>query len=228
MNSSQSEINLSPYIKKLLKQINPKSGIGNNPLSQLNTFINILATRISEKASFLTNHEIVKSRIIPKKKASTCNYRAIQAAVRLIVPGELSKHSVSEGKKAITKYSQFIHSRKKSKTKSKTKSKPITKASKAGLKFSVTRVHKILTFHHKGRVNIEASVYLTAVLEYIAAEFLELAIISARANKRLKRISIRDFQIATLNDDELYKLTAYLKWVWVGGGVLENIHPFLM
>ena len=37
-------------------------------------------------------------------KKPTVTSREIQTAVRLILPGELSKHAVSEGTKAVTKF----------------------------------------------------------------------------------------------------------------------------
>jgi hypothetical protein len=37
-------------------------------------------------------------------KRSTITSREIQTAVRLLLPGELAKHAVSEGTKAVTKY----------------------------------------------------------------------------------------------------------------------------
>ena len=37
-------------------------------------------------------------------KKATLSSREIQTAVRLVLPGELAKHAVSEGTKAVTKY----------------------------------------------------------------------------------------------------------------------------
>ena len=37
-------------------------------------------------------------------KKATLSSREIQTAVRLVLPGELSKHAVSEGTKAVTKF----------------------------------------------------------------------------------------------------------------------------
>ncbi len=37
-------------------------------------------------------------------KTKTMTSREIQTAVRLVLPGELSKHAVSEGTKAVTKF----------------------------------------------------------------------------------------------------------------------------
>lgn len=45
------------------------------------------------------------SKLAAYNKKSTISSREIQTAVRLILPGELAKHAVSEGTKAVTKYS---------------------------------------------------------------------------------------------------------------------------
>ena len=67
--------------------------------------------------------------------------------------------------------------------------------------------------------------YLAAVLEYLAAEILELAGNAARDNKR-SRINPRHIQLAIRNDEELNML---LKDVAIAqGGVLPNIHAVLL
>lgn len=38
----------------------------------------------------------------------TLNQRAFQTAVKMILPGELAKHALSEGVKAVTKYHDHI------------------------------------------------------------------------------------------------------------------------
>lgn len=44
------------------------------------------------------------SRLGKYNKKHTLTSREAQTAVRLILPGELAKHAVSEGTKAVTKY----------------------------------------------------------------------------------------------------------------------------
>lgn len=67
--------------------------------------------------------------------------------------------------------------------------------------------------------------YLAAVLEYLAAEVLELAGNAARDNKK-SRIVPRHIQLAIRNDEELNKLMA--NTTIANGGVLPNINNFLL
>ncbi|RUS16836.1 histone H2B [Endogone sp. FLAS-F59071] len=84
----------SSYIYKVLKQVHPDTGISNKAMSILNSFVNDIFERIATEASKLAAYN----------KKSTISSREIQTAVRLILPGELAKHAVSEGTKAVTKY----------------------------------------------------------------------------------------------------------------------------
>jgi len=82
------------YIYKVLKQVHPDYGISSKAMSIMNSFVNDLFERIAGEASRLAQYN----------KRSTITSREIQTAVRLLLPGELSKHAVSEGTKAVTKY----------------------------------------------------------------------------------------------------------------------------
>ena len=106
------------------------------------------------------------------------------------------------------------------------KKKATSRSAKAGLQFPVGRVHRHIKLgRYASRIGAGAPVYLAAVLEYMAAEVLELAGNAARDNKK-SRIVPRHITLAVRNDEELNK---FLGGVTVAaGGVLPNIHSVLL
>ena len=109
---------------------------------------------------------------------------------------------------------------------SKGEGKSKSRSSRAGLQFPVGRLHrKLRKGNFAKRVGAGAPVYLAAVMEYLAAEILELAGNAARDNKKT-RISPRHLQLAVRNDEELNKLMAGV--TISQGGVLPNIHAVLL
>ncbi|KAK8069272.1 histone H2A [Apiospora phragmitis] len=93
-----------------------------------------------------------------------------------------------------------------------------SRSSKAGLAFPVGRVHRLLRKgNYAQRVGAGAPVYLAAVLEYLAAEILELA---------EDPYHPRHLQLAIRNDEELNKLLGHV--TIAQGGVLPNIHQNLL
>nr|7DLX_A Chain A, Histone H2B,Histone H2A [Saccharomyces cerevisiae RM11-1a]7DLX_B Chain B, Histone H2B,Histone H2A [Saccharomyces cerevisiae RM11-1a]7DLX_C Chain C, Histone H2B,Histone H2A [Saccharomyces cerevisiae RM11-1a]7DLX_D Chain D, Histone H2B,Histone H2A [Saccharomyces cerevisiae RM11-1a]7DLX_E Chain E, Histone H2B,Histone H2A [Saccharomyces cerevisiae RM11-1a]7DLX_F Chain F, Histone H2B,Histone H2A [Saccharomyces cerevisiae RM11-1a]7DLX_G Chain G, Histone H2B,Histone H2A [Saccharomyces ce len=202
----------SSYIYKVLKQTHPDTGISQKSMSILNSFVNDIFERIATEASKLAAYN----------KKSTISAREIQTAVRLILPGELAKHAVSEGTRAVTKYSSSTQASggKGGKAGSAAKASQ-SRSAKAGLTFPVGRVHRLLRRgNYAQRIGSKAAIYLTAVLEYLTAEVLELAGNAARDNKKT-RIIPRHLQLAIRNDDELNKLLGNV--TIAQGGVLPNI-----
>lgn len=63
-------------------------------MSIMNSFTNDSFERIATEAGKLVRYN----------KRGTLSAREIQTAIKLIFPGELAKHAVSEGTKAVTKY----------------------------------------------------------------------------------------------------------------------------
>jgi histone H2B len=84
----------STYIYKVLKQVHPDTGISRNAMVIMDNFINDIFDRVATEAGRLARYN----------KRHTITSREVQTAVRLILPGELAKHAVSEGTKAVTKY----------------------------------------------------------------------------------------------------------------------------
>ena len=85
----------SVYIYRVLKQVHPETGISKRSMHILNSFVNDIFEKIALEASKLVRYN----------KKHTLSSREVQTAVRLLLPGELAKHAVSEGTKAVTKYS---------------------------------------------------------------------------------------------------------------------------
>ena len=82
------------YVYKVLKQVHPGIGVSTKAMNIMESFCNDLFERLANEASKLAKYS----------KRSVVMTRDIQTAVRLIIPGELAKHAVSEGTKAVTKY----------------------------------------------------------------------------------------------------------------------------
>lgn len=101
-----------------------------------------------------------------------------------------------------------------------------SRSMRAGLQFPVGRIHRQLREgRYAERIGAGAPVYLAAVLEYLAAEILELAGNASRDNKRI-RIIPRHIQLAIRNDEELNKLLQDVTIAY--GGVPPNIHQILL
>ncbi|VDM98226.1 unnamed protein product [Thelazia callipaeda] len=85
----------SVYLYRVLQEIHPDIGISSKAMNVMNSFVNDLFDRISREASKLLRYNNTR----------TITARDIQTAVRLLLPDGLGRHAVSEGMKAIAKYS---------------------------------------------------------------------------------------------------------------------------
>ena len=84
------------YIFKVLKQVHPKTRISKKGMMIVNNFITDTFEKVATEAGKLCRIN----------KRDTLSSRDVQSAIRLVLPGELSKHAVSEGTKAMTKFQQ--------------------------------------------------------------------------------------------------------------------------
>lgn len=197
------------YIHKLLRMVHPKLRITKIAIDELNSIVNYLGQILLGSAI----------KFVDSQKKGTVTSRDIQSACRIILPGQLAKHSVSEGTKAVTKFNY-----KKDEWGNKiTKVRP---TERAGLIFSLARTKKFFV-QYKKRVSAGSVVYLSACLEYLTAEILELAGIRAMNSKK-STINLRHITLAVHNDEEFVILFREQKIRITGGGVTPNIHGFLL
>ena len=87
--------NYSTYIYRVLKQVHPDTGISKKSMCIMNCFMKDVFEKLASEAGKLVRYN----------KRHTLSSREVQSAVRLCLPGELAKHAVSEGTKAVTKFS---------------------------------------------------------------------------------------------------------------------------
>ena len=86
------------YVGIVLRQVHPGMTMSSSANRIMNSFLQDCFERISDEAGRLGHHPE------SKRKHSRIEAREVQTAVRLLLPGELSKHAISEGTKAVTKY----------------------------------------------------------------------------------------------------------------------------
>ncbi|CAI0452750.1 unnamed protein product [Linum tenue] len=81
-----------------MKEVHPEMRISAMAMSIVNSLMKDMFERIADEAATLT------SRVSRKQ---TMSFREVQDAVRLILPGDLGKHAVAEGSKAVAKYAAY-------------------------------------------------------------------------------------------------------------------------
>jgi len=167
-----------------------------------------LEWRLAQEAAFIGS-EISHRR--------TLTSREIQTAVRLTLPGELSKHAVSEGVKAVTKYNSSCRDER--------SGHRLMSQMRAGLQWNVGAVRSFLRKQFAGRIGAGAPIYLSATLEYLVAEVLELAG-NAAQDCNYVRITPRHLMLAVRNDEELDRLVQHC--IIPAGGVIPHIHTTLI
>jgi histone H2B len=86
------------YVYRVLKQVHPQMGISSQAMTILNNLMNDMFEKPADEAAKLTAYT----------KHMTLTSREIQGAVKLVLPGELGKHAIAEGAKAVTNYVSYV------------------------------------------------------------------------------------------------------------------------
>mgnify|MGYP003571724087 CR=1 FL=1 len=84
------------FILKVLHQVHSQFSIGCNAMVIMNNFVNDIFERFIQEAGLLAR----------RHKKSTISSHEIKAAVELILPGDLAKHALQEGSRALDKYTK--------------------------------------------------------------------------------------------------------------------------
>ena len=189
--------NYKIYIHRVLKQVHPDLHISKDSLELINLLINNYAIHLIKSSNEIIHPINYKTKKIKNLGKKTIDSRDIESAVRLIIPGQVANHAVSEGNKALDKFADSTNG---------------YPSKRAGLQFSIARTDNLIRkyIENKTRVSQKAAVYLAAVLEYLTAEIVELAGNAAMDNKK-KTISTIFIKLAINNDEELNEFNKIVK-----------------
>lgn len=190
--------NYETSISNLSKKINDDLSLSSEAKHNLNNIANILLSKLVQQSTELMHP---KNFVNPKKKLpekKTFSAAEVETATILIIsPSKgLEDLSLHNGKKALIKF--------------RNAKKGGTLAEKAGLILSVSKTaNSIRNNLKKENLSLNASIYTTAVLEYILAEILELSGNECRTDKK-KTIKPNHIKKAVESDFELEVLMSAL------------------
>jgi len=193
------------YLPIVLKKMNPDGAMG----SSAKKAVSDLLCHLGEKMMLSVNM------LVESAGRKTISVADLMTVCNVMMPGELAKHSNSEGNRAVNKYTNF-------------KSdgvRPHSAVERAGLVLPPSRAESEMRKYTRFNIGKEATVFLAAVLEYMAAEILELSDNMAREHK-VQRITVRHLTLAIKYDEELTEL--FHDITFVHGGVVPHIDPRLM
>lgn len=200
------ESSYSIGIHRILKLKHSELQITNAALLLINNMIMWLAYKLIRASNKISN--LVNNKLLSIDDVAT--------AVKIVVNDELAKHSINEGRKAITKYKNLINN-------SKTK---VAKEKYAELQLKICTTHSFIqkNIDKNKSAYDDTGVFLTAVLEYIVEEILEISGNITRDNSR-KQITPRDIFMGVRKDYEFNKIyNGYM----LGTGVVPYIYPKLV
>lgn len=199
------------HTNRVLKQVHPDTGMTEEARDSINFMMVSIAARLIRKSVALA----------VASGAKTVTSRDLQSIVRTDIGGELGKHAVSEGTKAVTKATTSAPA---------VGGRVVPREKRAGLVFSVGVTDHIVDDVVAGSIRKGGTfpVYLSAALEYLCAEIVQLAGNAAR-DHRAKRLTNRFLFLAIRNDEELHTyLMLKLGIEMENSGVIPNIYPELL
>lgn len=204
--------NYNHSLRRLLKQVHPDERISSEASNVLNMILNALLHDLTKTAQSLMRPINYKSPGKKVKETKTLSVDALKVSLRLVMISELQKHALSEGLKAERKYKAYEKEKQKQKTKEDKKTEPVSSSDKANLKLSVSKTRNAIRGILLKSQSLEetAPVFATALLEYIAAEIIELSGNNCK-DRKAKTISVVDIKHAIANDREIDALMSRLK-----------------
>lgn len=176
------EVTFNIYMAKVLKDVHPSIGINGETQVQLDLIVKNIIRELTRRANGLLQQLSTKN---------TLTLREFQAATNFVFTPDIARHANEEGLRAETRYRNAERGK---------KGKPIQKSTQAGLSFSIPRVRTVISqYSDNKKIGDVATVYTTAVVEYLVAELLEL---SGNVAMRAKKQRITPYHLShAIRDD---------------------------
>ncbi len=195
------------YISKVLKEVSAESGITNNAKQQLNSVLIMFSKTIANNSLDLTE--------LSGKK--TLSEKEVACAVQILLTGDLERHAIEQGDKAVKSYN------------TNNEEKGTSRQSRAGILFPPSVTEKFLRKFDKSSMMVtnKSPIFMAAVLEYLCMEILDQAVNQSKTNNRV-RLTVKDIELAVRSDPELNLLFNKNQIHFVGGSNVPYIHPVLL
>ena len=186
-------------IKNVLKQVHPDFQLREISTKIINSMIFNLAERLIKMSISIAKYRNIKD-ITPDE---------FKTAATIIIPGAMLKHALSDANNRISSYT-------------KNKNPKLSRERRALLLFSLSTTEHLLRDNNVKKIDVYTSICLTAMLEYIAAEILELSG-NIVLKKKCIQIKPEHVMLAIRNDDELNDL---FDGLILGTGVIKKVNTF--
>ena len=202
------------YITKILHQVS-ENGINTNAKQQLNTIFCQICKEICNRAIELTEYADKK----------TISIKEIKNSLKLILSGEFLEHTVKEGDDAVSRYEVFNQT----KITLGTRLPAHSRTMKAEIIFPPSILEKFLRRFGYSKLFLTGNtpVFLAAVIEYIAAEILNISSLKAQESGK-SRITVRHIELGVRSDPDFSLLFEKLNLKFLGSGFTPGIHKELL
>lgn len=195
-------VNLSTYIKKVLKEEDETIRITGNCISQMNSFLTVLGKKLAELSYDYSR----------KAKRKTIKKNFLKGAIESVISESTLRRDITKfADGAIEKYE---------------KNSDKSHAQRAGLVFPPTKMRRFYD-EYSSRVSELTDVYFASVMERIVREFLSDAIRATKDNKK-STINVRFLFLGVCSNEGSSKLLSKLNFKFSGSGVVPNIQSALM
>lgn len=194
--------NYNTHLYKVMKQVHVDSNITKEALNEVNMLIHKVAEHIIASATSLAKGADKKTIMLTD----------IVSALEMVLLTSGSPLLLNHAKDQVNKSIETYNSSAKG-----TVSAKVSRTKQAGLILSVSRSENLLRHHSRMRVSAEASVALTAALEYLCAEIFELSGNECILAKRT-RITNRCVALAIAKDAELSYVLGQIR---LSGGTVK-------